>query len=107
MNFVSLDPMKYCLSLVLIIVAWISSAQDFKSYIVYNQKGKESNFGKLLKASESVDIVLFGEHHDNPIIHWLQLELTKQLGESKNVVLGAEFLKQMIRHTFLVMWKGS
>jgi uncharacterized iron-regulated protein len=38
-------------------------------------------------------VVLFGEHHNNSIIHWLQLELTKDLAEKKNLVLGAEMFE--------------
>ena len=39
------------------------------------------------------DIVLFGEHHNNPISHWLQYELTSDLNKSRNLVLGAEMLE--------------
>jgi uncharacterized iron-regulated protein len=38
-------------------------------------------------------VVLFGEHHDNALIHWLQLELTKDLAEKKPLVLGAEMIE--------------
>jgi uncharacterized iron-regulated protein len=40
-------------------------------------------------------VVLFGEQHDNPINHWLEQELTKDLYEVKkdNLVLGAEMFE--------------
>jgi uncharacterized iron-regulated protein len=39
------------------------------------------------------DIVLFGEEHNNPIAHWLQLELTIDLDKTRDLVLGAEMLE--------------
>lgn len=40
------------------------------------------------------DIVLFGETHNNAIAHWLQLELTKDCGAQRQLVLGAEMFEQ-------------
>ncbi|TNF44110.1 MAG: iron-regulated protein, partial [Bacteroidetes bacterium] len=56
---------------------------------------KDVKYEKLLKEAEDADIVLFGELHDNPVSHWLQLELTKDLYELKkdNLVLGAEMFE--------------
>jgi uncharacterized iron-regulated protein len=42
---------------------------------------------------EKKDIVLFGEEHNNPISHWLQLELTKSLDQSRDLILGAEMIE--------------
>jgi len=49
----------------------------------------------MLKEAADADIVLFGELHDNPISHWLQLELTKDLYDLKKdkLVLGAEMFE--------------
>lgn len=65
------------------------------AYKLFDAKGKESNYDALLKAAKGADIVFFGELHDNPICHWLQLELTKDLFEHKknDLVLGAEMLE--------------
>ena len=37
----------------------------------------------MVKKAEDAEVVLFGEHHDNSIVHWLQLEFTKDLFEKK------------------------
>ena len=50
-----------------------------EAYVIFNNKGKEVSYSKLLKEAEKADVILFGEFHDNPIIHWLQLELTNDL----------------------------
>lgn len=62
-------------------------------YIIYNKKGKKVSYKKMLKAADKNDIILFGEFHNNPISHWLQLELTKDLHENNDLVLGAEMIE--------------
>ena len=49
----------------------------------------------MLRQLKDADIVLFGELHNNPIAHWLQIELTKDLyaEEGNNLVLGAEMFE--------------
>ena len=71
----------------------ISVAQDKKAYQIFDKKGKKSSYEKVLKASEKTDVVLFGEIHDNSVVHWLQLEFTKDLAQRKPLVLGAEMLE--------------
>jgi len=41
------------------------------------------------------DIILFGELHDNPVIHWLELELTKSVYAEKKqkLILGMEMFE--------------
>ena len=71
----------------------ISVAQDKKAYQIFDKKGKKSSYEKVLKASEKTDVVLFGEIHDNSLVHWLQLDFTKDLAQRKPLVLGAEMLE--------------
>jgi uncharacterized iron-regulated protein len=68
-------------------------AQDKQPYQLYTKDGKPTTYKKLLKAAEETEVVLFGEFHDNSLAHWLQLELTKDLGEKKSLVLGAEMIE--------------
>jgi uncharacterized iron-regulated protein len=46
--------------------------------------------------ANQVELVLFGEFHDNPIAHWLQLELTQSMFEQhrENLQLGFEMFEQ-------------
>ncbi len=71
----------------------ITFAQDKKAYQIFDKNGKKTSYEKLLKAGEKSDVVLFGEYHDNSVVHWLQLEFTKDLAEKKALVLGAEMLE--------------
>jgi uncharacterized iron-regulated protein len=68
-------------------------AQDKKAYQFFDSKGKKVSYEKVLKASEKTDVVLFGELHDNSLVHWLQLKFTKDLAKRKDLVLGAEMLE--------------
>ncbi len=69
-------------------------AQQKPAFILYDAKGKPVGYEKMLKALSEQDIVLFGEYHDNPITHWLQLTVTKDLYAKRALVLGAEMFEQ-------------
>jgi len=73
----------------------ISFKGDKKAYQLYDAKGKETSYEKLLKDAQQADIILFGELHNNPICHWLEQELTKDLYEVKknDLLLSAEMFE--------------
>jgi uncharacterized iron-regulated protein len=80
----------------LVILPAISfSKTDFEAYQVYTSKGKSVSFDKLIKESEEKSYIFFGEYHNNPIAHWLQFELTRNLflKHKKNLILGAEMFE--------------
>lgn len=85
--------MKKILLLLAFIISFGVAAQEKKAYQFYDKKGKKTDYGQLLKAARTAQVVLFGEYHNNPISHWLQLELTKDLSEKKAVILGAEMIE--------------
>lgn len=67
--------------------------QQKPAYQIFDAKGKKVSYKKMLKQLDASQIILFGEHHNNAIAHWLQLEVTKDLGETNNLVLGAEMFE--------------
>ena len=79
--------------LLFLFVSSIGWTQDKKPYQLFNSKGKKCRYAKLLKAARKTNVVLFGEHHNNSVVHWLQLELTKDLSADKNLILGAEMIE--------------
>jgi len=85
--------MKKTLLLLTFIFSFGVAAQEKKAYQLFDKKGKKTDYGQLLKAARTAQVVLFGEYHNNPISHWLQLELTKDLAEKKAVILGAEMIE--------------
>ncbi|NOR76090.1 MAG: iron-regulated protein [Draconibacterium sp.] len=86
---------KFQLLFVLLFFVFAAFKSDKPAYFLFNKDGKTVKYSKMLKEIEGADIVLFGESHDNPISHWLQLELTTDLFELKNenLVLGAEMFE--------------
>ena len=98
--------MKKIFSLSLIAFVLMSFTGDKLAYKLFNQKGEEANYTSLIKKIKDADIVFFGESHNNPISHWLELEVTKDLYKAKEgkVVLGAEMFEadnQLIIDEFL------
>ena len=76
--------MKKIVLLMVVMYGLTSAAQDKKAYQLFDKNGKKVNYGKLFKAAEKAQVVLFGEYHNNAVVHWLQLELTKDLAEKKH-----------------------
>ena len=85
--------MKKILVIAFLISSIINVAQE-KAFIIYNAQGKKVSYKKMVKSLTKSDITLFGELHNNPISHWLQLEVTKSLGEKRDLILAAEMFER-------------
>jgi uncharacterized iron-regulated protein len=87
--------MKLFFSLLIMTVSLQSFSQDKPAYKVFTAEGKKADYNDIIKSALKADIVFFGELHDNPIAHWLELEVTKSLFAEKgnNLVLGAEMFE--------------
>jgi uncharacterized iron-regulated protein len=85
---------KIILSLA-VALALIAFKSDKNAYMIFDAKGKECHYSKMLEKALEADVVLFGEQHDNPIDHWLEQELTKDLYDTKkeHLVIGAEMFE--------------
>ena len=85
------------LLLLLLVVMTAASAQDKDkpAYRLFNKKGRHIGYGKMLKELREADVVLFGEQHNDPIAHWLQLEVAKDLYQAhpKRFVIGTEMFE--------------
>jgi uncharacterized iron-regulated protein len=83
-------------SLPLILISFFflySSAQNKPSYLIYDQNGKKATYKDIINSSQKAEVLLFGEYHDNSVVHWLELEITKDLFGKIVLVLGAEMLE--------------
>jgi uncharacterized iron-regulated protein len=85
---------RIILSLVVSLVL-IAFKSDKNAYMIFDTKGKACHYAKMLNEAKDADVILFGEQHDNPINHWLEQELTKDLFDLKKeqLVLGAEMFE--------------
>lgn len=100
---------KYNFSFLVLLLFLMSFQTDKPAYQIFDAAGKKSSYKSILEKAQEADIILFGESHNNPIIHWLQIELTKDLyqnlsenqskekGKNKkvknNLLLGAEMFE--------------
>jgi uncharacterized iron-regulated protein len=87
--------MRLSVLLLLISLTITSYGQDKPAYAVFTGEGKKSNYEEIIKEISKADVVFFGELHDNPIAHWLELEITKSLfgAKGKNLILAAEMFE--------------
>lgn len=84
--------MKILLLLFVIVYGHLTIlAQNGQAYQLYTGNGKKTSYKKLIKALEDKDVVLFGEYHDNSIVHWLQQEIAKEMYQLKREQLTLAF----------------
>ena len=68
------------------------NSQD--AYRLYNSKGKEVKFSKMIKELSDADVVFFGELHNNALCHWMELQVLKSVYDSKKeLTVGAEMFE--------------
>ena len=63
--------------------------------MLFNSKGKLISYERMIKKLAEADVILFGEYHNNPIAHWMELEITKSLNKRRigALMIGAEMYK--------------
>jgi len=86
---------KVIFCIIVCLTAGFSFAQDKNAYTIFDSKGNVASYSDLVNRSAATDVVFFGELHDNPIAHWLELELAKDLFRAKNgsLIMGAEMFE--------------
>ena len=72
-----------------------SFTPDKPAYKLFDKNGKEVKYSKMIADLKKNQIVFIGELHDNPIAHWMELQITKDLYDStsQNLILGAEMFE--------------
>ena len=62
-----------------------------RAFALYDTRGREVPFTTMARELREADVILFGEYHNNPISHWMQLEVIKALNGSYD--LGMEMFE--------------
>jgi uncharacterized iron-regulated protein len=87
--------MKLSALLFLLAFSLQSFSQDKPAYKIFTEEGKKADYDDIIKQAKKADVIFFGELHDNPVAHWLELEVTKDLfaTQGKDLVLAAEMFE--------------
>jgi uncharacterized iron-regulated protein len=82
-------------SLLLISVISYTRGQSKRAYQLFSSNGEIAEYEDMIENLSKSDMVFFGEYHDNPIAHWMQLEMSKSFYEIKGEKLyfGAEMFE--------------
>lgn len=87
--------MKYFVLYLMSLLSFVSvRAQELKPFEIYNHNGKKVSYKKMLKDLSKQEVVLFGELHDNSIVHWIQLRLMKDLAQNRPLTFGLEMFER-------------
>ena len=81
--------------LLLSLIGLLAFRADKPAYLFYSETGRTTSYDKLLNDAAGADVVLFGELHNNPLCHWLELQLAKDLARQRgaSLVFGAEMFE--------------
>lgn len=94
MKLLSLTPGLRGLLVTLAILMWgMGHAQLRPAYALFNANGKKISHKRFLRTVSDADVVLFGEQHNNPIAHWLELVVAQELAARGPLMLGAEMIE--------------
>ncbi len=82
------------------------TAQNKPAYQIFSANGDMLHYDQMKNDLKTGELIFFGELHNNPIAHWLQLSLTEDLYQTagRNLVLGAEMFEadnQLIMDEYL------
>jgi len=86
---------KHILLITVFAIISFSFTPDKPAYRLFDKKGKKVKYSKMIKDMKKSRIVFIGELHDNPISHWMELQITKDLYDKStpNLILGAEMFE--------------
>lgn len=54
-------------------------SQNDGAFVIYTSNGKKVSLEKMLHEISQKEAVFFGEQHDNPIAHWIELQVLKRM----------------------------
>ncbi|MBT8219294.1 MAG: ChaN family lipoprotein [Bacteroidia bacterium] len=69
------------------------SAQKLTSFKIFSKSGKSVKYKKMIKSLNDAEVIFFGELHNNPICHWLEMEVVKSMDASHNIAVGMEMFE--------------
>lgn len=86
---------KILIPLTAIFLSLTAMKGDKQAFQFFNADGKKVNYKDVIDEASNADVVFFGELHNNSIVHWFELQITKDLYNRKDgdIILGAEMFE--------------
>jgi uncharacterized iron-regulated protein len=79
---------------IILAISFFGFRMDKPAYVIFNREGKDLKFRQMIDKLSDSDIILFGEIHNSPIAHWMELSVAKELfSKNKPMTLGAEMFE--------------
>lgn len=75
-------------------------ASDRPAYRLFTGQGQVADYDQMLSQLAQADVVLFGEQHNDPIAHWLEVQVAKDLARLKGpgkLVVGLEMFERDVQ----------
>ena len=73
---------------------------DRPAYRLFSATGQPTDYDQMLQELAQADVVLFGEQHNDALVHWLELQVAKDLLRLKppgQLVLGMEMFERDVQ----------
>ena len=75
-------------------------AGDRPAYRLFTAQGQPADYDQMLTQLAGADVVLFGEQHNDPLAHWLELQVAQDLNRLKGpgkLVIGLEMFERDVQ----------
>lgn len=81
--------------LVFVLLSFSGHVFAQRAYLIFTGDGQQVDFDQVIRKTNDKSHIFFGELHNNPISHWLQLELTQALFDDhgERLVIGTEMFE--------------
>jgi uncharacterized iron-regulated protein len=99
MNF-PLSAQRWRRSLLWVLPLLSFTLADRPAYRLFTAQGQAADYDQMLAQLAQADVVLFGEQHNDPIAHWMELQVAKDLAQAKGptqLVLGLEMFERDVQ----------
>lgn len=64
------------------------------AYELYDSAGNRLSYDRMVQQLAQADVVLFGELHNDALVHWLELQVVKDMfAQDSNLMIGAEMFE--------------
>lgn len=86
---------RIIINLLFLVTAIAMQAVSPVAYRIFDSKGTETDFTAMVDSLSRADAVFFGENHNCPISHWMELEISRALfgRHGSDLVIGQEMME--------------